>query len=74
MQAPDPVAALWSDWAPWTFAFNLSRQPAITVPVGLRSDGLPGSVQLAAARYRDDLVLRGARAIEAAGAFPAAPE
>ena len=74
MQAADPVAALWSEWAPWTFAFNLSRQPAITVPLGLRADGLPGSVQLAAARYRDDLVLRGARAIEAAGAFPAAPE
>ncbi len=63
----DPVAALWTDWAPWTFAFNLSRQPAITVPMGVRADGLPGSVQLAAAQYRDDLVLRAARALERAG-------
>ena len=63
----DPVAALWTDWAPWTFAFNLSRQPAITVPMGARADGLPGSVQLAAAQYRDDLVLRAARALERAG-------
>jgi aspartyl-tRNA(Asn)/glutamyl-tRNA(Gln) amidotransferase subunit A len=69
----DPVRALWTEWAPWTFTFNLTRQPAITVPLGLRSDGLPNSVQIAAAQYRDDLVLRAARAIELAEPFPAAP-
>jgi aspartyl-tRNA(Asn)/glutamyl-tRNA(Gln) amidotransferase subunit A len=66
----DPVRALWTEWAPWTFTFNLSRQPAITVPVGMRGDGLPASAQIAAARYRDDLVLRAARAIEVAAPFP----
>lgn len=66
----DPVRALWTKWAPWTFAFNISRQPAITVPAGLRADGLPNSVQIAAAQYRDDLVLRAARAIELAAPFP----
>jgi aspartyl-tRNA(Asn)/glutamyl-tRNA(Gln) amidotransferase subunit A len=66
----DPVQALWREWAPWTFAFNLSRQPAITVPMGLRADGLPNAVQIAAAQYRDDLVLRAARAIETAEPFP----
>jgi aspartyl-tRNA(Asn)/glutamyl-tRNA(Gln) amidotransferase subunit A len=60
----DPIRALWTEWAPWTFTFNLSRQPAITVPMGSRGDGLPNSVQIAAAQYRDDLVLRAARAIE----------
>jgi aspartyl-tRNA(Asn)/glutamyl-tRNA(Gln) amidotransferase subunit A len=60
----DPMRALWTEWAPWTFTFNLSRQPAITVPMGVRSDGLPNSVQMAAAQYRDDLVLRAARTIE----------
>ena len=30
----DPVRALWTAWAPWTFTFNLTRQPAITVPLG----------------------------------------
>jgi aspartyl-tRNA(Asn)/glutamyl-tRNA(Gln) amidotransferase subunit A len=60
----DPVDALWRDWAPWTALFNLSRQPAISVPLGLRADGLPNSVQLAAAQLRDDLVLRAARVIE----------
>nr|WP_294529556.1 amidase family protein [uncultured Rhodopila sp.] len=66
----DPVRALWTEWAPWTFTFNLSRQPAITVPMGLRADRLPNSVQIAAAQFRDDLVLRAARAIELAQPFP----
>ena len=68
----DPVRALWTQWAPWTFTFNLSRQPAMTVPMGLRADGLPNSVQIAAAQFRDDLVLRAGRAIELAQPFPVA--
>ena len=68
----DPVRALWTEWAPWTFLYNLSRQPAITVPMPPGADGMPRSVQLAGPLYRDDLVLRGAWAIEQAGAFPLA--
>jgi aspartyl-tRNA(Asn)/glutamyl-tRNA(Gln) amidotransferase subunit A len=68
----DPVRALNREWAPWTYLFNLSRQPAITVPMGPRADGLPNSVQIAAARFRDDLVLRAARTIEQASPFPIA--
>ncbi|WP_428484877.1 amidase family protein [Rhodopila sp.] len=68
----DPVRALWTDWAPWTFTFNLTRQPAITVPMGPRADGLPNSVQIAAAQFRDDLVLRAARVIELAQPFAVA--
>jgi aspartyl-tRNA(Asn)/glutamyl-tRNA(Gln) amidotransferase subunit A len=66
----NPVDALWTHWAPWTAAANLTRQPAITVPMGFAANGLPRSVQLASALYRDDLVLRGARAIEMAQPFP----
>jgi len=68
----DPVRALSTAWAPWTFTFNLSRQPAITVPMGPRQDGLPNSVQIAAAQFRDDLVFRAARAIELAAPFAVA--
>jgi aspartyl-tRNA(Asn)/glutamyl-tRNA(Gln) amidotransferase subunit A len=69
-----PRAALMRDWAPWTFAFNLTRQPAISVPIGLDGAGMPRAVQLVAALYRDDLCLRAARALElAAGIMPAAP-
>lgn len=66
----DPIRALWTAWAPWTFTFNLTRQPAISVPLGSRADGLPNSVQLAAAQYRDDLVLRAARVLELASPIP----
>ena len=68
----DPVQALWRDWAPWTFTFNLTRQPAITFPLGFTPAGLPRSVQLAAAQYRDDLVLRAARVLELAEPVPVA--
>jgi len=68
----DPSRALMRDWAPWTALFNLTRQPAISVPMGLTAAGLPRSVQLAAALYRDDLVLRAARVLEQAAPFPRA--
>ena len=60
----DPVQALLTQWAPWTLAFNLTRQPAMSVPMGLGAGGMPRSVQVAAAIYRDDLVLRAGRVIE----------
>ena len=65
-----PAEALWRDWAPWTFTFNLTRQPAISVPVGVDGEGMPRAVQVAAALYRDDLCFRAARAIEQAVAMP----
>ncbi len=68
-----PQMSLWRDWAPWTFAFNLTRQPAISVPVGLDSEGMPRAVQVAAALYRDDLCFQAARAIELALQPPPAP-
>lgn len=69
----DARTMLWTRWAPWTFTFNLTRQPAITVPVGLDDQELPRSVQIAAALYRDDLVLRAARVVERAFPVEAAP-
>jgi aspartyl-tRNA(Asn)/glutamyl-tRNA(Gln) amidotransferase subunit A len=62
----NPVEALWTQWAPWTFTFNLTRQPAISMPMGFAPNGLPRAVQLAAGMYRDDLVLRAARTLELA--------
>ncbi|MBV8914506.1 MAG: amidase [Acetobacteraceae bacterium] len=62
----DPARALIEHWAPWTFLFNMTRQPAIAVPMGADAAGLPRSVQLAGAVYRDDLVLRAGRVLERA--------
>ncbi|MCU0887233.1 MAG: amidase [Rubritepida sp.] len=70
----DAAEALWQHWAPWTFAFNLTRQPSIAVPVGLDAEGLPRAVQVAAALYRDDLCFRAARALERVLQAPAAPK
>ncbi|MCX7931743.1 MAG: amidase family protein [Rhodovarius sp.] len=69
----DAARALLAQWAPWTCCANLTRQPAISVPVGLDEEGLPRGVQVMAALYRDDLALRGARALEEALEAPAPP-
>ena len=58
-------------WTPFSYPFNLSQQPAITVPCGLSSAALPIGLQLVGPMFRDDRVLRAARAYEAAvGPFP----
>lgn len=53
----------WTGWTPFTYPFNLTQQPAATVPVGTDGDGLPVGLQIVAARHRDDLVLRTAHAL-----------
>lgn len=68
----DAGAALLRDWAPWTLLFNLTRQPAVSMPLGMTATGLPRSVQVAAGLYRDDLVLRAARVLEMAMPVPLA--
>lgn len=60
----DEIEGQWTRWGAWTFAFNVSQQPAISVPFGLDHAGLPRSVQIVAAKHRDDLVLRAARILE----------
>jgi aspartyl-tRNA(Asn)/glutamyl-tRNA(Gln) amidotransferase subunit A len=57
----------WTGWTPFTYPFNMTQQPAATVPVGTDEDGLPIGLQLVAARHRDDLVLRAAHALHEAG-------
>ena len=50
------------NWTPFTFVFNLTRHPAITVPCGVTKDGLPIGLQIVAGHYRDALLLRAAQA------------
>ncbi|GHH92792.1 amidase [Streptomyces capillispiralis] len=57
----------WTGWTPFTYPFNMTQQPAATVPVGTDADGLPVGLQLVAARHRDALVLRAAHALYEAG-------
>lgn len=54
------------DWTPFTFPFNITGQPAATLPVGFDRQGLPIGLQIVG-RWRDDpTVLRAARAFEQA--------
>jgi aspartyl-tRNA(Asn)/glutamyl-tRNA(Gln) amidotransferase subunit A len=54
----------WTDWSPFSYPFNLTQQPAATVPCGLTTDGLPVGLHIVGPRYADALVLRAARAFE----------
>ena len=54
----------WTDWTPFTYPFNLTQQPAASLPCGLTSDGLPVGLQIVGPRYEDARVLRAARAFE----------
>jgi len=51
-------------WSPFTYPFNLTQQPACTVPCGMTSNGLPIGVQFVGAMFDDAMVLRAARAYE----------
>ncbi|MEW2404187.1 amidase [Streptomyces sp. NPDC046862] len=57
----------WTGWTPFTYPFNMTQQPAASVPVGVDGDGLPVGLQVVAARHRDDLVLRVSHALYEAG-------
>ncbi|MFJ5263642.1 amidase [Streptomyces sp. NPDC088387] len=57
----------WTGWTPFTYPFNLTQQPAASVPVGTDGAGLPVGLQIVAARHRDDLVLRAAHALYESG-------
>lgn len=52
-------------WTPFSYPFNLTQQPACTVPCGLTADGMPIGIQFVGPMFRDDLVLRAAAAYEA---------
>jgi len=52
-------------WTPFSYPFNLSQQPAISLPCGLSSQGLPMGVQLVGPMFGDALVLQAAQALQA---------
>jgi aspartyl-tRNA(Asn)/glutamyl-tRNA(Gln) amidotransferase subunit A len=59
----------WTRWTPYTYPFNITQQPAISLPCGLTKAGLPAGLQLVGAFGQDLLVLRAAAAFEAARPF-----
>jgi aspartyl-tRNA(Asn)/glutamyl-tRNA(Gln) amidotransferase subunit A len=55
--------------SPFTYPFNLTQQPAASIPAGLTASGLPVGLQIVGAKFADATVLRAARAFEAARPF-----
>src|SRR5262245_48399060 len=53
-------------WYPYTLPFNLTGHPAISLPAGFHSDGLPVAIQLVGRRNADAELLRVAALFEAA--------
>jgi aspartyl-tRNA(Asn)/glutamyl-tRNA(Gln) amidotransferase subunit A len=53
-------------WIPFTWPFNLTGQPAASVPCGFTKDGLPIGLQIVGRRFDDATVLRAAAAFERA--------
>ena len=58
----DPAAML--GWTPFSYPFNLTQQPACTIPCGLTGKGLPIGLQFVGPMFGDARVLRAARAYE----------
>ena len=61
----DPSDEHWVDWSPFSYPFNMTRQPAASIPCGLTSGGLPIGLQIVGRLHDDAKVLRAARAFEA---------
>jgi Asp-tRNA(Asn)/Glu-tRNA(Gln) amidotransferase A subunit family amidase len=57
-----PASSL--EWHPFTFPFNLTGHPAISIPAGWTDDGLPIGLQVIGRRFADRDLLAVARFVE----------
>jgi aspartyl-tRNA(Asn)/glutamyl-tRNA(Gln) amidotransferase subunit A len=57
-------------WTPFSYPFNLTQQPACSIPCGLTASGLPIGLQIVGPMFGDALVLRAARAFESVMPIP----
>lgn len=56
----------WPTWTPFTYPFNMTGQPALSVPCGFSPDGLPIGLQIVGARFDDRKVLQAGHAYQQA--------
>lgn len=57
-------------WYPYTYPFNLTGHPALSLPCGLTREGLPIGLQLVGRWHEDPYLLDMAARLEAALSFP----
>jgi aspartyl-tRNA(Asn)/glutamyl-tRNA(Gln) amidotransferase subunit A len=53
-------------WMPFTYPFNITGQPAASVPCGFTDDGLPIGLQVVGRKYDEATVLKASAAFERA--------
>lgn len=63
---PEGYASEDWDWCPYTYPWNMTGQPAASVPIGFTASGLPVGVQIVGRMGGEADILRAARAIEIA--------
>lgn len=56
--------ARWTEWTPFSYPFNLTQQPAASIPCGRTEAGLPVGLQIVGPKGGDDLVLTASAAFE----------
>jgi len=56
----------WFDWAPFSYPFNFTGQPAASVPAGFTPSGMPVGLQIVGRPWADLMVLQASRAFEQA--------
>jgi aspartyl-tRNA(Asn)/glutamyl-tRNA(Gln) amidotransferase subunit A len=54
----------WTSWTPFTYPFNMTQQPAASVPCGWTATGLPIGLQVVGPRHADARVLAACAAYE----------
>ena len=59
----------WVNWTPFTYPFNLTQQPAASVPCGFTQAGLPAGLQVVGRMFDDRTVLKVCAAYEAQTKF-----
>jgi aspartyl-tRNA(Asn)/glutamyl-tRNA(Gln) amidotransferase subunit A len=64
--AGGPPAPIRGAWYPYTYPFNLTGHPALSMPAGLSTQGLPIGLQLVGRWHEDDFLLDAAQRLEAA--------
>jgi aspartyl-tRNA(Asn)/glutamyl-tRNA(Gln) amidotransferase subunit A len=63
-EVADRTQTRWTDWAAFTYPFNLTQQPAASIPCGFTAQSLPAGLQIVGRMHDEPTVLRAARAYE----------
>ena len=63
---PGSAATRWTGWTPFTYPFNMTQQPAASLPCGFTAAGLPVGLQVVGPRHADARVLAACAAFEQA--------